>query len=82
MAEVTRIEYDRKIMEKEKQKKMSEIEDQSSLARVRAKADAEFYNAEKQAESNKVCMWCAQKTVVLYLPIHNDFINLRYWLSI
>ena len=34
---------DRKIMEKEKQKKMSQIENEAHLAKVTAQADADFY---------------------------------------
>ncbi len=41
-------------MEKSKQAKMSEIENQANLARVMSDADASFYQAEKQAEANKV----------------------------
>ncbi len=54
MAEVARIQFDRMIMEKSKQAKMSEIENQANLARVMSDADASFYQAEKQAEANKV----------------------------
>ncbi len=54
VAEVTKIQYDRKIMEKEKQKRMSEIEDEASLARGKAQADAEYYLTEKQTEANRV----------------------------
>ena len=54
MAQVASIEYDQKIMQKEKQKQISVIEDSAHLARVKAQADAEFYLAERQAESNKV----------------------------
>ena len=54
MAQVARIEFDQKIMQKEKMKQMSEIEDTAHLARVKAQADAEYYQAERQAESNKV----------------------------
>ena len=41
-------------MEKEKQKKMSEIDDSANLARMTAQADADFYRIQKQAEANKV----------------------------
>ena len=54
VAEVTKIQYDRKIMEKEKQKKMSEIDDSANLARMTAQADADFYKIQRQAEANKV----------------------------
>ena len=41
-------------MEKEKQRRMSEIEDEASLARGKAQADAEYYLTEKQTEANRV----------------------------
>ncbi|XP_005089259.1 erlin-1 [Aplysia californica] len=54
IAQVAKIQWDQKIMEKESEKKMSEIEDSTLLAKEHAKADAEFYKAQKEAESNKV----------------------------
>lgn len=39
--EVARIQYDQKVMEKESAKKMSQIEDEAYLARMKAHADAE-----------------------------------------
>ncbi|KAL9985128.1 hypothetical protein ACROYT_G007496 [Oculina patagonica] len=53
-AQVSKIQYDQKIMEKESLRKMSEIEDTSHLARMRARADAEYYTATKLAEANKL----------------------------
>ena len=53
-SQVTQIQFDRKIMEKEKLKEMSRIENESHLAKVKAQADAEFYLMERQAEANKV----------------------------
>lgn len=40
-------------MEKETEKRISEIEDAAFLAREKAKADAEYYAAHKYATSNK-----------------------------
>ena len=54
VAEVATIHYQQKVMEKEKQKEMSQIEDLTSLARLRASADADFYTAQKLAEANQV----------------------------
>lgn len=56
VAEVTNIEWQQKILGKESQKKMSQIEDETHLSREKALADAEFYKAEKMAESNKVML--------------------------
>ena len=54
MAAVARIQYDRMIMEKLKQKEISDIENQAHHAQVISQADADFYLIQKQAESNKV----------------------------
>ncbi|XP_052533851.1 erlin-1 [Tympanuchus pallidicinctus] len=53
-AQVARIHYQQKIMEKETEKRISEIEDAAFLAREKAKADAEYYTAQKLADSNKL----------------------------
>ncbi|CAC5402389.1 ERLIN [Mytilus coruscus] len=52
VAQVSKIQWQQKITEKESQKKISEIEDATHLAKERAKADAEFYRAKKEAEAN------------------------------
>ena len=54
MSQVAQIEYDRMIMQKKKQKQMSQLEDEAHLAKIKSQADAEFYLTQKQAESNKV----------------------------
>ncbi|XP_038265618.1 erlin-1 isoform X2 [Dermochelys coriacea] len=54
VAEVAKIHYRQKVMEKETEKKISEIEDAVLLARKRTKADAEYYTAQKMADSNKL----------------------------
>lgn len=53
-AQVARIHYQQKIMEKETEKRISEIEDAAFLAREKAKADADYYTAQKLADSNKL----------------------------
>merc|ERR1712098_877952 len=53
-ASVAKIHWDQKIMEKESEKKMSEIMDLTLVAKEIAKADAEFYKAKKEAEANKL----------------------------
>ncbi|MED6283617.1 Erlin-1 [Characodon lateralis] len=52
VAQVAEIHFKQKVMEKETEKKISEIEDAAFLARERAKADAEYYTAAKSAEAN------------------------------
>ena len=54
MKEVASIQYEQKVMEKESQKKMSQIEDEAYIAQMKAKADAAFYTAEREASANKV----------------------------
>uniref|UniRef100_H2ZMP6 Band 7 domain-containing protein n=1 Tax=Ciona savignyi TaxID=51511 RepID=H2ZMP6_CIOSA len=52
VAMVAQIQYNQQILEKETQRKMSEIEDQSHLAKMRARTDAECYQSKKEAEAN------------------------------
>lgn len=54
MAQVAEIHFQQKVMEKETEKKISEIEDSAFLAKERARADAEYYTAAKFAEANKL----------------------------
>ena len=63
-SQVAKITWEQKIMEKESQKKMSEIEDSTHLAKEKAKADAEFYKSEKESESNKVGLLKCQRAPV------------------
>ena len=55
-AHVGKIQFERMIMEKESNQKISEIEDSMHLARERAKTDAEFYRIKQQAEANKLLL--------------------------
>ncbi|KAF6020733.1 ERLIN2 [Bugula neritina] len=52
--QVAKITWMQNIEQKEAQKKISEIEDQSHLAKEKAKTDAEFYKASKEAQSNQL----------------------------
>ncbi|XP_070690590.1 erlin-2 [Pempheris klunzingeri] len=54
VAQVAEIKFGQKVMEKETEKKISGIEDGAFLARQKAKADAEFYTAQRIAEANKL----------------------------
>ncbi|KAM4590771.1 erlin-1 isoform 1-T2 [Odontesthes bonariensis] len=54
LAQVAQIHFRQKVMEKETERKISEIEDGAFLAREKAKADAEYYGAEKIAEANRL----------------------------
>ncbi|KAJ6654019.1 hypothetical protein lerEdw1_007528 [Lerista edwardsae] len=53
-AQVAKIWYEQKFMETLSEKRISELEDAAFLARAKAKADAEFYAAQKAAASNKL----------------------------
>ncbi|KAI4820553.1 hypothetical protein KUCAC02_028527 [Chaenocephalus aceratus] len=54
VAQVAEIKYGQKVMEKNTEKRISEIEDGAFLARMRARADAEFYTSQRLAEANKL----------------------------
>ncbi|XP_036835934.1 erlin-2 isoform X3 [Oncorhynchus mykiss] len=54
LAQVAEIKFSQKVMEKETEKRISEIEDGAFLAKMKARADAEFYTAERAAEANKI----------------------------
>lgn len=51
---VAKITWEQKIMEKESEKKIAEIEAQTHMNKEKSIADAEFYKAEKEAQSNKL----------------------------
>lgn len=52
-AQVAKIEYEQKVMEKESLQKMAAIEDEIHLAKEKAMADAEFYKRRHEIETNK-----------------------------
>ncbi|KPP70915.1 erlin-2-like [Scleropages formosus] len=54
LAQVAEIKFGQKVMEKETEKRISEIEDGAFLAREKARADAEYYRAHRTAEANKL----------------------------
>lgn len=54
--EVAKINWEQKIMEKESERKIADIGDQTHLSRERARADALFYKAQKDAEANKLLL--------------------------
>ncbi|XP_045926299.1 erlin-1 [Micropterus dolomieu] len=69
MAQVAEIHFQQKVMEKETEKRISEIEDSAFLARERAKADAEFYTATKLAEANALKLTPAYLELMKYQAI-------------
>lgn len=56
VAQVSKIQWEQKITEKDAQKRISEIEDQTHLAKEKAIADAQFYKNHKMAEANKAIL--------------------------
>ncbi len=55
-AQVAKINFEKKIMEKESVQKMGLIEDEMHLAKEKSKTDAEFYKIAKQAEANRLLL--------------------------
>ncbi|XP_060602832.1 LOW QUALITY PROTEIN: erlin-1-like [Ruditapes philippinarum] len=55
-ASVAKIEWEQKVMEKESEKRMSQIEDLTHLAKEKARADANFYRVQREAEANKMIL--------------------------
>lgn len=53
-AQVAKIRYDQKIMEKESLQRIAHIEDEMHLATQKNRAVAEFYRLQQQAEVNKL----------------------------
>ena len=67
VAEVAKIQFEQKVMEKEKQKEMSRIDDETKIARLKAQADANYYTAQKEADSNNVRKGC------IHARVHNMY---------
>ena len=55
-AQVAKIQYEQKIMEKESLQKIELIEDSIHKAKQQTKAEADFYHLKKQAEANKMLL--------------------------
>ncbi|CAG4960145.1 unnamed protein product [Parnassius apollo] len=55
-AQVAKIQYEQKIMEKESLQKIELIEDNIHRAKQQTKAEADFYHLKKQAEANKLLL--------------------------
>nr|CAH7733991.1 unnamed protein product [Callosobruchus chinensis] len=53
-AQIARIQFDQKIMEKESLQRMAQIEDEMHLARQKSHSDAEFYMLQQQAKANEL----------------------------
>lgn len=55
-AQVAKIQFEQKIMEKESLQRMAQIEDEMHLARQKSMSDAEFYQSKRQAEANNLLL--------------------------
>lgn len=55
-AEVAKIQYNQKIMEKESLQRMAAIEDEMHLARQKSHSDADYYQMKMQAEVNRLLL--------------------------
>ncbi|KAK9300759.1 hypothetical protein QLX08_006628 [Tetragonisca angustula] len=55
-AQVAKIQYNQKIMEKESQQRIAAIEDEMHLAREKSRSEAEYYQTKMQAEANKLLL--------------------------
>merc|ERR1712012_359229 len=71
-ANVAKIQFERKILEKESMQKMAKIEDEMHLAREKAKSDAEFYRIQKQAEANKLLLTSEYLELQKYSSLTNN----------
>merc|ERR1719228_1665755 len=71
-AHVAKIGYERKVLEKESNQKIAEIEDSIHLAREKAKSDAEFYRVQKQAEANELLLTAEYLELQKYSSLTNN----------
>lgn len=55
-AQVAKIQYNQKIMEKESLQKIAEIENNMHLTRQKSHSDAEYYQMKMQAEANTLLL--------------------------
>lgn len=55
-AQISKIQYEQKIMEKESLQRIEQIENKIQTDRMRSQADAEFYIGQKKAETNKLLL--------------------------
>ncbi|VDD90968.1 unnamed protein product [Enterobius vermicularis] len=74
--QVAKIHYDQQIQEKEAQKKISFLEDESHLAREKARADAEFYKKQKEAEGNALLLTPYDSTVTNE-HLYSEYLELK-----
>ncbi|XP_056275396.1 erlin-2 [Pseudoliparis swirei] len=72
VAQVSEIQFGQKVMEKETEKKISEIEDSGFLARQKARADAEFYTSQRAAKGNQMKLTPEYLQLIKYKAISSN----------
>lgn len=72
VAQVAKIQFNQKIMEKESLQKMSEIEDLMHLATQKSRADAHFYQKKMEAEANALLLTTQYLELKRYEAIGNN----------
>lgn len=55
-AQVAKIQFEQKVMEKESHQRIASIEDEMHLAREKSRSDADYYQMAKKAEANKLLL--------------------------
>uniref|UniRef100_A0A7N8YH25 Erlin-1 n=1 Tax=Mastacembelus armatus TaxID=205130 RepID=A0A7N8YH25_9TELE len=86
MAQVAEIQFQQKVMEKETEKRISEIEDAAFLAREKAKADAEYYTAAKvdkhKTRQHIILTCCCFSPKSLQLKLTPEYLELMKYQAI
>ncbi|CAH0771734.1 unnamed protein product [Bemisia tabaci] len=72
VAQVAKIQFDQKIMEKESIKQISQIEDAIHVATQKSQTDADFYNRQKLAEANALLLTPQYLELKKYEAISNN----------
>merc|ERR1711997_119419 len=84
-ASVAKIQYERKILEKESLQKMAKIEDEMHLAKEKSRTDAEYYRIKREAESNGLLLtkeYLDLKNLKHYLPTEKSILDPTYQMFI
>uniref|UniRef100_A0A1B6D714 Band 7 domain-containing protein n=1 Tax=Clastoptera arizonana TaxID=38151 RepID=A0A1B6D714_9HEMI len=71
-AQVAKIQFNQKIMEKESLQKMAEIEDAMHVATQKSRADADFYEMKSRAEANSLLLTPQYLELKRYESIANN----------
>lgn len=72
VAQVSKIQYEQKIMERESQKRIETIENEIQAEKLRTSADTEFYRIQKEAEANKLLLTKEYLELVKYQSLSQN----------